>query len=192
MTGRTHDLAAFTALNLVVATNSPSQLTLATALVGLTANLIGGLAPDIDQPTAELWNRLPAGSIFGRILSPILGGHRFISHSILGMIIFGLGSKYLLNLLAGVLLVDMQVVWICFMIGFVSHLLMDTLTREGVPWLFPLPVRLGVPPLRALRMKTGGLLEKMMVFPGLILANAYIYYRYYPQFMEFLRHTIRY
>src|SRR5690349_3967618 len=145
MTGRTHDLAAFTALNLVIATQPLPEMTLATAIVAFGANVIGALTPDIDQPTAELWNRLPAGSIIGRILSPILGGHRFISHSIVGVVAFGIGLKYLLAVIGQVLLVDMNIVWWSFMIGFISHLLMDTITREGVPWLFPLPWKIGFP-----------------------------------------------
>ncbi len=187
MTGRTHDLAAFTALNYVIATRSPDHISLATAIVALSANLIGGLTPDIDQSTAALWRRLPVGSIIGRVLAPLLGGHRFISHSILGIIIFGLGARYLLRLMGQVLLVDMNLVWISFMIGYVSHLVMDTLTHDGVPWLFPVPIHLGFPPLRILRMKTGGFLEKSLVFPGLIILNVYIYYVYYKEFLNFFR-----
>ena len=55
--------------------------------------------------------------------------------------------------------------------GFVSHLIMDTFTKEGVPWLFPIPIRFGIPPFSFLRLKTGGMLEKTFVFPGLILLN---------------------
>src|SRR5690349_18999435 len=125
MTGRTHDLAAFTALNLVIVSQPLPEMTLATAIASFGANMIGGLAPDIDQPTAELWRRLPAGTIFGKLLSPILGGHRFISHSIVGIFLFGYGVSFLLNMLSTVVLVDMRFVWWSFMIGFVSHLIMD-------------------------------------------------------------------
>ena len=52
MTGRTHDLAAFTALTYVVATQPLPEMKLSTVLVALSANFIGGLGPDIDQPTA--------------------------------------------------------------------------------------------------------------------------------------------
>ncbi len=46
MTGRTHDLAAFTAMGVVVVSNPLPQITLATALVALIANMIGGIAPE--------------------------------------------------------------------------------------------------------------------------------------------------
>lgn len=187
MTGRTHDLAAFTALNVVIATQNIPQMSLATAIVGLSANLIGGLAPDLDQPTANLWNRLPGGSVIGRMLSPMLGGHRFISHSFLGVALFGFGLKWLLQLIQNVLIVDMNVVWWAFMIGFVSHLLIDMLTKEGVPWLFPIPIHFGIPPFRFMRIKTSGMVEKSIIFPALIFTNIYLYYTYYDKFLSFLR-----
>jgi inner membrane protein len=191
MTGRTHDLAAFTALSYVVATHQVENITLGTLFVAFTANLIGGLTPDIDQPTADLWRRIPAGSIWGRLLSPILGGHRLLSHSIVGIFLFGIGVKYLLYLMKSVLIVDMNMIWWAFMIGFVSHLVADTFTREGVPWLFPIPIKLGIPPFKFMRMKTSGVIEKFVVFPGLIFANGYIYYSHYSKFINLLRHHIR-
>lgn len=188
MTGRTHDLAAFTALTYVMATQPIPDVTLGTAIVALSANLIGGLAPDLDQPTAALWNRIPAGSIIGRILHPLFGGHRFLSHSILGIFLAGFIVKVFLTVASNTLIVDTSVVWWGFMIGFISHLIMDTFTRDGVPWLFPIPIRLGIPPIRILRMKTKGFIEQMIIFPGLLLANGYMYYQYYDKFVSFVRH----
>lgn len=190
MTGRTHDLAAFTALSFIVANQPPSKISLATVLVSLSANFIGGLTPDIDQPTADLWHRLPAGGVIGKILSPLLGGHRFISHSVLGIIIFGFGFNYLLEMSKNVLIIDKNLVWYSFMIGYISHLIMDTFTREGVPWLFPIPLKIGIPPIRALRIKTGGLIEKAIIFPGLLLINFYIFYLYHHVFWDFIKHHI--
>ena len=146
MTGRTHDLAAFTALSYVVATQSLQPVSLATGIVSIMATLVGGLTPDIDQPTADLWHKFPAGSLIGRILHPLLGGHRYISHSIVGVILLGWFSKLLLGKIGQVLLVDINIVWTAFMIGYVSHLIMDSFTQEGVPWLFPIPFRFGFPP----------------------------------------------
>src|SRR5882757_9548035 len=95
MTGRTHDTAALTALVVAVALHPLSNITLATALVALLANQIGGIAPDIDQPTAPFWRNLPIGRLFGRFTDKLLGGHRFLTHSLLGAALAG----YLLNLL---------------------------------------------------------------------------------------------
>ncbi len=191
MTGRTHDLAAFTSLSFIIATTPLTQISLATAAVALSANFIGGLAPDIDQTTADLWHRIPLGSVFGRLVSPLLGGHRFISHSIAGIFLFGFLTRYFLTAISGVLLVDMNIVWFSFMVGYISHLVMDTFTKEGVPWLFPIPVKFGIPPFKALRIKTGGLIEKAVVFPGLLLLNVYLYYTFYGRYLDFVKHYIR-
>jgi len=121
------------------------------------------------------------------LVTPFLGGHRLISHSILGVILFGLVSREILRLTGDILLVDMDIVWWSFMIGFVSHLLIDMLTKEGVPWLFPIPIHFGIPPLKFLRIKTGGLTEKSFIFPGLLLINAYLYYTHYSVFLTFIK-----
>ncbi len=117
MTGRTHDLIAFTALSSSLLYFQVNSFSLASGLVALTAGFIGGLAPDLDQPTANLWHRVPAGTIFGKFLSPFLGGHRFISHSILGIFIFGFGLNHILNWAHTFLLVDMGLVWNAFIIA---------------------------------------------------------------------------
>ena len=187
MTGRTHDLAGFTALSIIASSGDIPKMTLATALFGLSACFIGALAPDIDQPTADLWGRIPAGSVIGRIFSPFLGGHRFISHSIIGIILFGVLLKMLLAMASTIILVDMNIVWWCFMIGFISHLLIDMLTKEGVPWLFPIPFVFCFPPLQFLRIKTTGLVEKSVIFPGLLFLNVYVYVTHYHVFLSFLK-----
>ncbi len=147
MTARTHDLAAIT--------------TLGTALFALVANQLGGIAPDIDQPTAPFWRNLPVGGDFGRIIDNLLGGHRFISHSLLGVAGFGFLSWTLLKFIHPIIPhTSVTVVWWAFMIGVASHLIMDTFTKEGVPWLLPIPIKLGIPPLKAFRITTGSLVER--------------------------------
>ena len=85
MIARTHDLAAITALGIVFVLLPPQSLSLATLIIAVLANLLGGITPDIDQPTAPLWRNLPIGSFFGRIFGKLLGGHRFLTHSIIGV-----------------------------------------------------------------------------------------------------------
>ena len=137
MTSRTHDLAAFTALNLVIISSPFVDLSLSTAFVSLGACFLGGLAPDLDKPTSGFWDKIPAGSILGKIIHPFLGGHRLISHSLLGLFIFGWLSQYFLNLISQTLLVNMQIVWNAFMIGYLSHLIADSFTVSGVKLLYP-------------------------------------------------------
>jgi len=191
MTGRTHDLFAFTAMAAVIATQPVSNMTLATAFIAFSANMIGGLAPDIDQSTGTLWRRVRLGSFFGKLLSPIFGGHRHISHSFLGILFFGVLSKLFLTFISGILIVDMDIVWWSFMIGVVSHLIADSFTHSGVPWFFPIPIKFGFPPISALRFHTGSFFEKGIVFPGLILLNMWIFYAYHEKIVEFLKTSIR-
>lgn len=187
MTGRTHDLAAFTALTCIIAFTQIPHISFATGIVAFGANMIGGLAPDIDQPTGTLWRKLPAGTLYSRLFTPFLGGHRFLSHSLAGFILFGFLSQLLLKLLSHVLIVNMHIVWWSFLIGYASHLVMDTITKEGVPWLFPLPFHFGFPPVTFLRIKTGGLIEKAIIFPGLILVNGFLMYTHYTTFLSLFR-----
>jgi len=193
MTGRTHDLAAFTALGVVVLLHPElPKITLATGLVAVIANMIGGIAPDLDQPTAPFWRNLPVGKYVGKVLSPLTGGHRFLSHSLLGIGIFGAGFYYLLQILKPSFpALDMHLIWLAFMIGFISHLCMDSFTREGVPWFLPIPIKLGLPPVRSLRVPTGGFLERFIIFPGLILINGYLFYINHNKILDLLHHHLK-
>lgn len=191
MTGRTHDLVAFTALNYVFVATPLLDMSLATALTAFTMNMVGGLAPDIDQSTAVLYHRVRGGSFIGKVIAPLIGGHRFLSHSLIGLALFGIGMKFVLGIVGNVLLVNMDIVWWAFMIGFLSHLIADTFTTEGVPWLFPIPFRFGIPPLKVFRFKTGGVVEKSFVFPMLIIINGYLIYMNYGKFLDFFRHYIK-
>jgi len=161
MTARTHDLAAVTVLGIVAVSTLNIQITLGTALIALVANQLGGIAPDLDQPTAPFWRNLPVGGYFGKIIGRVLGGHRFISHSLIGMAGFGFITDLFLKFLHPILPnLNTGVVWWAFMIGLVSHLVMDTLTKEGVPWLLPIPIKFGLPPIKKLRITTGEATEK--------------------------------
>lgn len=190
MTGRTHDLAAFTLLNTVFIFSTLPPMRVSTVVGALGACFIGGLFPDLDQSTADLYNRLPAGSIIGKIIAPLLGSHRLLSHSILGITIIGYLMKLLLARLGLIVLIDMNIAWWAFMIGVVSHIIMDSLTRDGVPLLFPFRWKFGFPPLKALRMKTGGLIEKLIVFPALLIVNGYLVYKFYFIYLTFFKQYI--
>jgi inner membrane protein len=191
MIARTHDLAAITALGVTFLVMPEQTITLATVILSVFANLIGGITPDIDQPTAPLWHNLPAGKYFGRIFDKLLGGHRFITHSILGLVLFG----YLFHLLLGFLqpilsTVNIGLVWWAFMIGMVSHLVMDSLTKEGVPWLLPIPIKFGFPPLNEWRITTGKWVETWVVFPLLLIFNGWLYLQHHQQILYILHNKL--
>lgn len=191
MTARTHDLAAITALAVLVLVHMPESLRLSTLLAALLANQLGGIAPDIDQPTAPLWRNLPEGHLVGKVFGKLLGGHRFISHSILGLGLFAWLANLLLRFLHPIMPhVDIRLVWYAFIIGYVSHLVMDSFTKEGVPWLLPVPYKLGLPPLRRFRITTGKAMEILVVLPALVAFDIWLTASHYNQFALFLKHIV--
>lgn len=191
MLARTHDLAAITALGVIVLLQPERTVTLSTAIAVVFANLIGGITPDIDQPTAPLWRNLPIGGIFGRMFGRLLGGHRFLTHSLLGVALFGFAFHWLLLFLRPILgAIQIDYVWWGYIIGMLSHLVMDSLTKEGVPWLLPIPIKFGIPPLRRLRITTGKWVEAGIIFPGLLLFNALFYAHNYHRLLELLRNRL--
>lgn len=193
MIARTHDIAAITALGVVFLLIPEQSLTLSTVIFAVLANLIGGVTPDIDQPTAPLWRNLPVGKYFGRLFERMAGGHRFFTHSIIGVALIAYLFYLLLMFLHPIMnSVDTAVVWWAFVIGILSHLIMDTLTKEGVPWLLPIPIKFGIPPIKALRITTDHWVENWIVFPVLILFNVLFYFLHYQQILYILKHLIRY
>jgi membrane-bound metal-dependent hydrolase YbcI (DUF457 family) len=78
------------------------------------------------------------------------------------------------------------------MIGVFSHLVMDSFTKEGVPWLLPIPIKFGFPPLKAFRITTGKKMEGFVIFPGLVALNVCLYAMYYQEIQAFIhRHIVQ-
>ncbi len=102
--------------------------------------ILGAIFPDLDIKTSKSGRRLP-----------YLAGmfkHRGILHSITPAIIFSF-LLYLANL---------PMLGVGFLLGYLSHLAADSLTKKGIRWLYPLkkPVTKGV-------LRSGGIGD-MMVF----------------------------
>lgn len=191
MTARTHDTAALTLLTAWVLLVPPGRLSVATALTAVLANQLGGIAPDIDQPTAPLWRNLPVGRYVGRVFGALVGGHRFFCHSLLGLAAFAAAARLLLEFLQPIMPnVTVHFVWEAFLVGVVSHLIMDSLTKEGVPWLLPLPFKFGFPPVRRLRITTGKGVEMWLVLPALIALTGWLCASNYTQITDILQHTL--
>ena len=192
MKARTHDLAAATSLLavVVVAPNLPT-MTLGTAVLAVLANQIGGILPDIDQPTAPFWRNLPIGGVIGKVFDKLLGGHRFLTHSLLGFALVGLLGNWLLALVHPIMPhVTTWVVWLSLMIGMLSHLVMDSFTKEGVPWLLPVPVKFGFPPVKQFRVTTGKWTESFIVIPLLLIAAGALIMTHYNLLIAFLHQNI--
>lgn len=120
------------------------------AIITLTSFL-----PDIDHPKSKIGRRI-------KILSyPInfIFGHRKFFHSIFA----ALGLSFVIWHFFGNYYTP-------FFIGFLSHLIGDALTVQGVNFVYP---------FKELRVKgfitTGGLLENILFF-ALLIANSYLIY----------------
>jgi len=189
---RTHDAAAATALLGVIAV-MPSRpvVTLSTAVLAFIANQIGGIVPDVDQPTAPFWRNLPIGGIVGRMIAKMLGGHRFLTHSLLGLALVGFLFWTLLLFLQPIMPnVQIEYVWWALIIGMISHLVMDSFTKEGVPWLLPIPVKFGFPPLKRLRITTGKWGENFVTLPIVMATAGVICLLWYSELLDFLHYHI--
>lgn len=190
MTARTHDLAAITAFGFLISIYPMTEVNVATLLVALLANQFGGIMPDIDQPTAPFWRNISVGKVFGKFFGKVLGGHRFLTHSLVGMALAGFLLWHLLLLIHPIMpRVSSEFVWWAFMVGMLSHLIMDSLTKEGVPWLLPIPVKFGVPPVKRLRITTGKYMEKVF-FVGLVGIDAWLCAVFYTQIVALTRSII--
>lgn len=169
MTARTHDIIAFASLLTIAVYSPPQQLNITTATVALVGSVIGALAPDLDQATNRLWDLLPAGNFFGEILRKIMLHHRTISHSLVGIILFFLILSFLVPIILNPSYINTDIVTFSIMIGFISHIAADMFTKDGIPLLFPLPFKIGIPPFETLRIPTGKFVEKYIIFPAVLV-----------------------
>ncbi|MCL5091093.1 MAG: metal-dependent hydrolase [Patescibacteria group bacterium] len=169
MTSRTHDLFAFASLVTVAAYYPPASLNLITAAACLVGNIIGSLIPDMDQATNRLWDLLPGGDYLGKFFKKLFLSHRTLSHSFIGFFLLYHLLSWLLPKLLNSNFINVSLVISAVMIGLVSHLLLDAFTEEGLPLFFPLTWKIGFPPLKEWRIKTGKWFEKFIVFPVIVI-----------------------
>ncbi len=133
------------------------------AVVALTARL-----PDVDQRVKWI----------GRLA----GGHRGCTHSCLSIfllvalaliVIVGL-PEFLLTrhiLVIPFLLQEGIVILKSVVLGWLLHLLADSLTRAGIPIFWPVTMRIGFPPISVLRFKTGSLVEDFVLWGIIFLVG---------------------
>lgn len=177
MTARTHDAFAFASLVSVAAFFPPTSLNLLTLFMAVIANNIGALIPDMDSAGNRLWDLLPLGDHLAKIFRRIFYKHRTLSHSILGVVIIYLFLNWLLMMILNTEFLNPNVILVGIMVGYISHIFADSMTREGVPLLFPLKIDFGLPPVKSLRIKTGGKIEKYIIYPGVwVYLGLFIYY----------------
>ncbi len=143
---------------------------LAAFVVALALVALGSLLPDIDHPSGSLAQKKVLGL---RPLKPfahgigVVFGHRGATHSLLALLATLAFGEWPAYPWAGY-----NVGWLIGW-GFALHLLADALTKSGIPLLWPLPVRFGLPPPRDLRLSTGTWREGAIV--GAVTLAAFLY-----------------
>jgi len=98
----------------------------------IAAVSLGCLAPDIDEPRSWIGRRTRGLSDFiGRMF-----GHRGMTHSIIGLAVA--------TLFVGIPVLHFEfphMPLIYFALGYFLHLLSDSFSKSGIPWLWPLKKR---------------------------------------------------
>jgi len=148
MLGRTHALAgALCGEVIAVLSHAPPAI----AVGGVVAGLIAGLAPDIDHSGSTISHRIPLGWVVGTVLK-----HRGVTHSLFAALLWwALWARWLVPH------VHLPEWWaVAALAGYLSHLLLDGATKEGVPLLWPWPRRYSLHLL-----KTGAAAELFAVMP---------------------------
>jgi len=142
---------------------------------------LGALTPDIDNARSTLGRRL--GAVSKGIQH--IAGHRTVFHSLVGLVGVGAivwAAQYALGLAlnhlglaqtgaalgsgiepGGFLAPGVGIAFGGLLIGYFLHLVADSLTEGGVPWLWPSHVRYGFPPDRHWRFRTGSVWEPIIV-----------------------------
>ncbi|MCX6810393.1 MAG: metal-dependent hydrolase [Candidatus Berkelbacteria bacterium] len=167
MTGKTHRIIGLVAGGgyfLATASGAYQPATLGAVIV---ASYLGSLIPDADDAGADIWHTLPFGHTVGKITDPLLK-HRNISHSLVGIGIYTIILLVILRLMPSYWGISIMPVLIASSIAYASHLLVDSFTVEGIPFLWPWSRMLGIPPkpFDGIRIQTGKWFENLVVFPA--------------------------
>lgn len=123
-------------------------------LLGAIA-MVSALLPDIESPDSFIGRKLPVISH----LNKLVFGHRQAFHSLVGSLTFFLVSMLIVK---GFHLPTQYAY--AALIGYVSHLVLDSFNPAGVPWLWPLKFRLKIPVTQP-----GGIIERLIFLPGMTL-----------------------
>ena len=127
-------------------------------VLGMVAVMLGALAPDIDAKKSQIRYELgPAGLAISSWLQSVGVQHRGLTH-------YGLTTIAIIALSA--LLgwwLDYLDVGLAFGLGYLSHVLADSLTIAGTPLLWPLKKKKNFHLLpRGLRLRTRGPVESFL------------------------------
>lgn len=170
MTGKTHQILGLTTGLAYYLVSTEPIYNPATFGAVLVFSYLAALLPDIDQPTGKLWHILPFGHTIGKISDPFLE-HRNITHSLLGVGLVGLGLHFLFKSFPPYWGIEPQTVFTASIVAYLSHLLADMFTNEGIPVFFPYHHFFGIPPkpFDGFRVATSKWFENLIIFPLLTI-----------------------
>lgn len=154
-------------------------------LLGLTIApwyfLIGALAallPDLDASESKIKN-LKLGIYVGRskiwfkpfwliafVISKIFR-HRGVLHSLILVLILSIGLMLIIPR-------EFSNITLMIILGYLSHLAMDALTKSGIEFLWPIKKRLGLLP-KTLRVRTGGAIDTLLSLTGSVSLIIFLY-----------------
>ena len=125
-------------------------------LIFILILVLAGSLPDIDHSKSKIGRKLFFISFFVNLIF----GHRKLIHSV----IFATALSFLIRIFFGEY-------WIPFYIGYLSHLLLDILTKQGLYPFYPSNFKLNG------FIKTNGLIEKLFL-SILIISNIFLISKY--------------
>lgn len=140
---------------------------------------LASLLPDLDASESKIKN-LKLGIYIGHskiwfkpfwpiafVLSKIFR-HRGALHSLVAVILLSIG-------LMAIIPKEYSTITLVIILGYASHLLADALTKSGIEFFWPIKKNLGLLP-KALRVKTGGIVDTVLLFVGSASLIAFLYY----------------
>jgi inner membrane protein len=140
------------------------------SIEGLAATAAGSLLPDIDTPTSSIGR--PLFPLARRINEKL--GHRTATHSLLGVAVFALaaGALEALARATGLLSLDGFAPALCLALGYLSHVLIDTVNKTGVELFWPSRLRCVFFLGERYRIASGGAGDYWFMVGTLVLALA--------------------
>ncbi|MDU9418139.1 metal-dependent hydrolase [Staphylococcus lloydii] len=152
MTGKTHASCGILVGALAIEYYKTDLFTSVTIVV---LAVIASLLPDICHTQSKIGRKIRIISFFIRLLF----GHRTFTHSILFIVIIGLGL-YVIQ--------TPQYYFVTIITGLISHVILDMLTPKGVKLFYPIPLTVKLP----ITFKTGGLVD-LSLASALIIGSLY-------------------
>lgn len=157
MLWRTHLFAGATAgLLLTVSNPDPKAVAVSAGIAGVAA-----LLPDIDSPESKLGRLIP---ILPTVLT-VTVGHRGVLHSLVGALGISLAVSLLIKIWYASTFLE---IFPLVLAGYITHLLLDSMTNSGCPWVYPIKTHIGIPLL-----STGSFVERLIVSPAMMVLFAW-------------------